>query len=152
MLQVRQDELRPCKVWRYSPGRCRVGGGVLHGSDGKSSPCALRHARKDRTELVSFSLALGGPFLPGLNLREGGTAAGGGGSPALRDRKTSGDTVYSFKGDTPSRWVEVSNGRGTGLTLALPRPFFTLKAAYRRVNRATRAGMLTAETYDIYRE
>ena len=52
-------DLRPCKVWRYSPSRCRVGGGALHGSDGKSSPCALRHAWKDRTELVSFSLALG---------------------------------------------------------------------------------------------
>ena len=43
----------------------------------------------------------GGPFLPGPNLREGGTAAGG--SPALRDHRTSGDTVYWFKGDTPSR-------------------------------------------------
>ena len=50
------------------------------------------------------------------------------GSPALRDRKTSGDTVYSFKGDTPSRWVEVSNGRSAGLTLALPCPFGTLKS------------------------
>ena len=51
-----------------------------------------------------------------------------GGSLALRDRRTSGDTVYWFKGDTPSRWVEVSNGRGAGLTLALPRPSFTLKS------------------------
>ena len=77
MLQVRQDELRPCRVWRYSPSRCRVGGGARHGSDGKSSPCALRHAWKDRTGVVSFCLALGGPFFPGLDLREGGAASGG---------------------------------------------------------------------------
>ena len=59
--------------------------------------------------------------------------------------------MYSFKGDTPSRWVEVSNGRGAGLTLALPRPFFTLKAAYRRVTRASLAEPFPVETYDIYR-
>ena len=47
---------------------------------------------------------------------------------APRDRRTSGNTVYRFKGDTPSPWVEVSNGLGAGLTLALPRPSFTLKS------------------------
>ena len=70
----------------------------------------------------------------------------------MRDRRTSGDTVYSFKGDTPSRWVEVSNGRGTGLTLALPCPFLPLKAASRRVTRAGLAEPFPVEPYDIYIE
>ena len=59
-------ELRPCKVWRYSPSRCRVGGGARHGSDGKSSPWPRRQFWKTRTEAVSFSLALAGRSSQGL--------------------------------------------------------------------------------------
>ena len=40
----------------------------------------------------------------------------------------SGGRLYSFKGTLLHVWVEVSNGRGAGLTLALPRLSFTLKS------------------------
>ena len=70
-------ELRPCKVWRYSPSRCRVGG-ARHVSDGKSSPWPRRQFWKDRTEVVSFSLALGVRSSQGL---DGCLQTGGGINP-----------------------------------------------------------------------
>ena len=127
------------------PGRCRsartscgparsgairpaVAGSAAARSTDPRQKLALRPApRLEGPHRASkFFPGPGGPFFPGLNLREG--RAVGGAVRALRDRRTSGDTVYSFKGDTPSPWVEVSNGRGAGLTLALPRPSFTLKS------------------------
>ena len=120
------------------PGRAAA----LQGLEIFAQPLQGRRRRAPRVRRQKHALRppprLEGPhrrrqLFPGPGVRSShgltfGKAGRRRGSPALRDRKTSGDTVYSFKGDTPSRWVEVSNGRSAGLTLALPCPFGTLKS------------------------